>query len=172
MKTLSVLALLLASLGLAGLSSAALAESWLTYQNDRYGTTIDYPDSFKPEPPPDADDGRAFTSADGARFSVSASYGGIGSNLAEYRAFIIKNIAAGQAVTYQTSGKNWFVISGTKGSDIFYERHMLSHGGEMTEDFVISYPSAAKAAYDPIVARMAKSFRSGTGFQTSGGKTK
>jgi hypothetical protein len=49
---------------------------------------------------------------------------------------------------------------------------MLSHGGEMTEDFVISYPAAVKAAYDPIVARMAKSFRSGTGFQTSGGKTK
>jgi hypothetical protein len=172
MKTFSVLALLLAGFGFAGLSSAALAESWLTYQNDRYGTMIDYPDSFKPESPPDADDGRAFTSADGARFSVSASYGGIGSNLAEYRAFIIKNLPAGQVVTYQTSGKNWFVVSGTKGSDIFYERHMLSHGGEMTEDFVISYPAATKTAYDPIVARMAKSFRSGTGFQTSGGKTK
>jgi hypothetical protein len=172
MKTFSVLALVLANLGFAASCGAARADAWLTYQNDRYGTTIDYPDSFKPEPPPDADDGRAFTSADGARFSVSASYGGIDSNLAKYRAFIIKNLPAGEAVTYQTSGKNWFVISGTKGSDIFYERHMVSHGGEMTEDFVISYPAAAKAAYDPIVARMAKSFRSGTGFQTSGAKTR
>src|ERR1700761_6576839 len=104
MKAFSVLALLLASLWFAASCGAARAEAWLTYQNDRYGTTIDYPDSFKPEPPPDADDGRAFTRSDGARFSVSASYGGIDSNLAQYRAFIIKNLPAGEAVTYQTSG--------------------------------------------------------------------
>jgi hypothetical protein len=35
-----------------------------------------------------------------------------------------------------------------------------------TEDFVISYPAALKQTYDPIAARMAKSFRSGSGFQT------
>jgi hypothetical protein len=172
MRKRFALAALLAGFGVAALCSAARAENWLTYQNDRYGTTIDYPDVFKPEPPPDADDGRAFKSADGARFAVSASYGGIDSNLAAYRDSTIKHLAAGQVVTYQTSGSNWFVISGTKGSDIFYERHMLSHGGELTEDFVILYPAAAKTAYDPIVARMSKSFRSGSGFQTSGGKTK
>ena len=53
----------------------------------------------------------------------------------------------------------WFVISGTQGSDrIFYERHLLSHGGEMTEGLVMSYPAGLKQKYDPIVARMAKSF--------------
>jgi hypothetical protein len=36
----------------------------------------------------------------------------------------------------------------------------------MSEGFVMSYPPALKATYDPIVARMAKSFRSGSGFQT------
>ena len=55
-------------------ASAAKADDWLTYQNDRYGTTIDYPDLFKMQPPPDADDGRKFKSADGADFTVSASY--------------------------------------------------------------------------------------------------
>ena len=29
----------------------------------------------------------------------------------------------------------------------------------------MSYPAALKEIYDPIVARMAKSFRSGSGFQ-------
>jgi hypothetical protein len=38
--------------------------------NDRYGTTIDYPASFQPQPPPDNDDGRRFESADGADFAV------------------------------------------------------------------------------------------------------
>jgi len=36
----------------------------------------------------------------------------------------------------------------------------------MIEGLVISYPASLKATYDPIVARMAKSFRSGSGFQT------
>ena len=38
----------------------------------------------------------------------------------------------------------------------------------MTEGFVMSYPAARKQKYDPIVVRMAKSFRPGAGFQTSG----
>jgi hypothetical protein len=154
----------------AYVSAVCAADYWTTYINDRYGTTIDYPDSFKPEPPPDDDDGRAFKSSDGASFSVSASYGGIDSNLAAYRDFILGNEPKTATVSYQVQGKNWFVVSGTNGGDIFYERHLLSHGGEMTEDFVISYPAVLKQAYDPIVARMAKSFRSGSGFQTQKGK--
>lgn len=139
---------------------------WSTYRNDRYGTTIDYPDSFKMQPPPDNDDGRAFKSADGAGFSVSAAYNALDFDLAKYRAFILQNLDPGAVVTYQANGADWFVVSGTRGGDIFYERHLLSHGGEMTEDFVISYPAAAKQTYDPIVARMAKSLRSGKGFQS------
>jgi hypothetical protein len=169
-KQFSIVLVLLAAVGFAVAAAAARADTWLTYQNDRYGTTIDYPGIFKPEPLPDADDGRAFKSADGAKFSVSASYAGIDFTLATYRDFILKNLPAGETVTYQASGKTWFVISGTKVSDVFYERHMLSHGGEMTEDFVISYPAAGKPIYDPIAARMAKSFRSGEGFQTQKAK--
>jgi len=48
---------------------ARQADNWLTYQNDRYGTTIDYPDLFKMQRPPDSDDGREFKSADGADFT-------------------------------------------------------------------------------------------------------
>jgi hypothetical protein len=145
---------------------SADAGNWLTYQNDRYGTTIDYPDTFKPEPPPGSDDGREFKSADGADFSVSASYNAFDFDLPKYRDFIVKNLKASEVVTYQSRGENWFVLSGTKGADIFYERHILSYNMQMTEDFYISYPASLKQTYDPIVARMAKSFRSGKGFQT------
>jgi hypothetical protein len=157
-----------AVLGAIGLVFAAPAEAdqWRTYQNDRYGTTIDYPDQFKPEPPPGVDDGRTFISADGAQFSVYASYNAENFNLTAYQDFTLKNLDPGQAVTYKASGNNWFVISGTKGNDIFYERHLLSHSGQMTEGFSMAYPAAAKQIYDPIVARMAKSFRPGKGFQS------
>ena len=79
----------------------------------------------------------------------------------------MKDLASDTVITYRAHGSDWFVISGTKGSDrIFYERHLLSHDKEMTESFVASYPAGLKQKYDPIVARMSKSFRAGHGFQT------
>jgi hypothetical protein len=145
-------------------ATAAKADGWLTYQNDRYGTTIDYPDLFKMQPPPGSDDGREFKSSDGADFAVSASYFALDLTVAKYRDFIVNNLDRGSAVTYESRGKDWFVISGTVGDKIFYEKHRLSHG--MNEDFVMSYPASTKQAYDPIVARMATSFRSGKGYQS------
>jgi hypothetical protein len=140
---------------------------WLTYQNDRYGTTIDYPDFFKAEPPPDNDDGRRFKSADGAEFAVFASYGALDFDLAGYQKYILEKLGPGKAVTYQAHGEDWFVISGTEGDGIFYQRYMLSQGKAVgfVQGFVMSYPAARKETYDPIAARMAKSFRSGSGFQ-------
>jgi hypothetical protein len=144
-------------------ATAAKADGWLTYQNDRYGTTIDYPDLFK-MPPPGSDDGREFKSSDGADFTVSASYFALDLTVAKYRDFIVKNLDRGSAITYESRGKDWFVISGTVGDKSFYEKHRLSHG--MNEDFVMSYPASTKQTYDPLVARMAKSFRPGKGFQS------
>jgi serine/threonine-protein kinase len=152
--------------GLSVFVAPAKADKWLTYRNDRYGTTIDYPDQFKPEPPPDADDGRKFKDVQGAEFAVSASYNALDFDLAKYQDFVLKNLDPGEIVTYQAHGGNWFVVSGTKGDSIFYERHLLSHGGQMTEAFSITYPAAAKLSYDPLVARMAKSLRPGSGFQS------
>jgi len=149
-------------------AQTSAAPKWRTYQNDRYGTTINYPDSFKPEPPPDNDDGRRFKSADGAEFAVFASYGALDYDLAGYRKYILEQLGPGKAVTYQAHGDNWFVISGTEGDGIFYERYMLSRGKDadgFVEGFVMSYPAALAHTYDPIAARMAKSFRSGSGFQ-------
>jgi hypothetical protein len=153
---------LLAAMLLA--AGAAKADNRLTYQNDRCGTTIDYPDLFKMQPPPGSDDGREFKSSDGADFTVSASYFALDLTVAKYRDFIVKNLDRGSAITYESRGKDWFVISGTVGDKSFYEKHRLSHG--MNEDFVMSYPASTKQTYDPLVARMAKSFRPGKGFQS------
>ena len=102
--------------------------------------------------------GREFKAPDGGDFSVFASYNALDFDLAGFKAFTVKNLDAGEVITYQAQGDNWFVISGTHGDDIFYERHLLSHRGELTNGFVISYPARLKETYDPIVARMSKSF--------------
>jgi hypothetical protein len=147
----------------------AQGNTWRTYHNERYGTTIDYPDLFKAGPPPANNDGLAFKSPDGAEFSVFASYNALDFDLAGFRDFIVKNLNAGEVITYQARGDDWFVISGMKGGDrVFCERHLLSHGKQMTEGFVVSYPARLKQKYDPIVTRMSKSFRAGAGFQTPG----
>jgi hypothetical protein len=166
MKVLSIVVAAVLASGAIG----ALADDWRLYQNERYGTTIEYPPSFKPLPPPDAGDGRKFESADGGTFSVFASFNAEDYDLAKYRDFVLENLDAGSVVTYQANGSDWFVLSGTKGDDIFYEKRLLSHRGEMIEGLVISYPASLKATYDPIVAQMAKSFRPGNGFQTPRGK--
>jgi hypothetical protein len=147
-------------------AAVATADDWLTYHNDRYGTTIDYPAIFKMQPPPDSDDGRTFKTADGAEFTVAALYNALDFTRGTYRDFIVKNLDHGSVVTYEAHGGDWFVVSGTKGDDVFYEKHLLSHDGEMAEDFVLSYPASLRSTYDPIVARMAKSFRPGKGFQS------
>jgi hypothetical protein len=59
-------------------------------------------------------------------------------------------------------------MSGTNGNTLFYERHLLSHGGQTTDGFVMTYPAALKAKYDPIVSRMSRSFRTGVGSQIPG----
>jgi hypothetical protein len=110
--------LLVAILLVAG--AARAADGWLTYQNDRYGTTIDYPDLFKMQPPPDADDGRTFKSADDAKFTVSASYFAAtyfapDLTVAKYHDYIVKNLDRGSTITYERRGKDWFVIPGHEG---------------------------------------------------------
>jgi hypothetical protein len=164
-KLAFVVAVLGAALSPALLAISVAADNWLTYHNDRFGTTIDYPDRFKAEPEPANDDGRKFTSADGAEFVVYGSLNVDELNLAQFQDFALKNLDPGHVVTYNAHGENWFVISGTNGAKIFYERHLLSHRGELTENFSIEYPAAAKEDYDAIIARMAKSLRPGKGFQ-------
>jgi hypothetical protein len=171
MRRLCIVLAIFAAAAIVGAAApvAAVADGWRTYHNERYGTTIDYPDFFKAGPPPANNDGLAFKSPDGAEFSVFASYNALDFDLAGFRDFIVKNLNAGEVITYQARGDDWFVISGMKGGDrVFYERHLLSHGKQMTEGFVVSYPARLKQKYDPIVTRMSKSFRAGAGFQTPG----
>ena len=48
------------------------------------------------------------------------------------------------------------MLSGTRGSAIFYERHLLSHHNELINTLDMTYPARLKSAYDPIVTRMSK----------------
>jgi hypothetical protein len=156
---------LLLALSGSALSLPARAQAvWKTYRNDRFGTTIEYPsDKFRSLRPPDNNDGLAFEAADGGRFTVSAGRNINDDTLAQVEASYLTDREPGEKITYRDRGPNWFVLSGTRGGTIFYERHLLSHRNELLNNFDITYPARLKAAYDPIVARMSKSLRAGVG---------
>ena len=158
-------------LALAGLGSVAaapaLAQAWRTYTNPRFGTTIEYPDSFRPGRPPDNGAGLNFTGPDGATFSVFGSHNALDHDLPGLEASVREG-RAGQQITYDQRGANWVVISGQRGDTIFYERHQLSHGGRIVNGFVLQYPARLRSEYDPVVTRMSRSFRAGRGVDTEG----
>lgn len=138
---------------------SASAANWQTYRNARYGTTVEYPDVFKAEPPPANGDGRTFRSADGSEFSVFASINSQNFTVAAFKRFIVKNLDPADVITYQAHNSRGFVISGTSGPNIFYERHLISRDGQLTEGLIISYPARLKTTYDAIVTRMSRSFQ-------------
>ena len=146
---------------------AAAQKTWRTYRNERFGTSIDYPsDRFSPGAPRASGDGLRFAAADGAAFTVSAINNVLHQTLAAIENAVAKNLTGGERIARREHGPNWFAITGTRGNEIFYSRHLLSHRREIINDFEITYPTKLRRLYDPIVLRMANSLRAGAGIDT------
>ena len=57
-------------------------------------------------------------------------------------------------MTYVPRGRSWFVISGYRGDDIYYEKVMFSCAGSVVNVFAITYPQGLRHEYDRVVERM------------------
>lgn len=62
-------------------------------------------------------------------------------------------------ITYSARGRNWLVVSGYRGGDIFYEKYVFVRG--TVQGFSFRYSTAERAIYDPIVEAMENSFHPG-----------
>jgi hypothetical protein len=153
---------MLASMAILVAASAG-AETWRTYHNTRFGTTAEVPASWKMGPPPENNDGRAFSSPDG-RAAIIIS--GIFSVLSDKEEVAIHlGPGEGETITYKKQGSNWIVVSGIKGHKIFYRKSILSCRDTIWNDVSIEYyPAAEKEKYDPLVAHVAASLREGRGY--------
>ena len=56
-------------------------------------------------------------------------------------------------VTYKRDGETWLVLSGFKGSRIFYRKVMLACGGRAWHYLEFEYPGSEKRAFDAFVTR-------------------
>jgi hypothetical protein len=61
-------------------------------------------------------------------------------------------------VSYKKIGSDFYVVSGTRGTTIYYERCNFPND-DVLNCFYISYPAAEKTKWDPIVTRIGKSLR-------------
>ena len=141
------------ALGLA----VAQGVGFKTYCNERFGFCLEYPSTLRMQPPPENGDGRTFKSADG-RVEMRA-YGSLNALDATLEAAFGEAKRRGK-VTYSLLKSDFFVVSGTDRGNVFFEKTFLRSGTFTT--FVIAYPTALKGTYDPLVSRIAKSFKPGS----------
>jgi hypothetical protein len=148
-------------------ATAAVAQSgdWLTYRNARFGYMISYPiDLFEEEPANDSEDGRLVSSRDGkAKLLIGAFENEERVSLADYRTFLKDRNYPGATIDYAPVRDRWFVLSGVRDGTVFYERVTFTCGGRLINSWALLYPEADKKRFDPIVARLAKSYSAGAG---------
>ncbi|MEM8813148.1 MAG: hypothetical protein AAGF59_11070 [Pseudomonadota bacterium] len=157
----SFVSALAASAGLLVAVSGASAE-WKAAVDSQYGTRVAYPTHiFRPLPlEPDAMD-RRFESADGrAQMSIAAYAFPDAGDVHALKARLLEDPQYAN-LTYEAGGRSWFVLSGYRGSDIYYEKIMVTCGGDLVSAFGITYPVEDRHRYDWIVERVEDSFRPG-----------
>lgn len=132
------------------------SQEYFTYCNPRYGFCVDYPVGFQMETPPDNGDGSNLFDGNGFKMTVS----GI-NNVSEdtLESEIINQSRSFDEITYRKKGKNWFVLSGFKGSEVLYLKTFI--GTESINHLYIRYPAGHKAVYDGIVDKISHSYRPG-----------
>lgn len=128
------------------------------YFNAKYRYRIAYPEAvFTPQGESDAGDGQRFLAAGGrAQLVVYAAFNVLGTTLdGQFREALAQT---GRTVTYQILRKDWFVVSGLAGNDIFYRKTFLVNDTFYT--FELTYPKSLKATFDPLIAGILQSFAS------------
>lgn len=155
---------------LAAIPYAASAQSnqfsdWATIQNKRFGFQIAYPANiFFPAPTPSGNDGRVLKSKDGqAKLLVATFENSENLSLDGYRTFLLSDIYANTNLDYTPQKQRWFVLSGTRGDETFYERVTFSCGGKLINSWAMLYPTAQKRLYDRVVEAVSKTYTAGSG---------
>ena len=141
--------------------AARVSDDYRTYHNSRYDFSVSYPANiFTPQGESDNGDGQRFVSKDGrAEMTASAINNVLEETLADWYGEASRSTTEhpNRVATYKTMKANWFVVSGSEGERLFYQKTMLKNG--VFKTFRIEYDRALKRKYDLVTARMAVSFK-------------
>jgi curved DNA-binding protein CbpA len=141
---------------------------WATYRDAQFAFSLTYPsDVFTAEVAP-PDQPRVFLSHDGgARLVVTARAQTRGTVESQRRAIISERYADAK-FDYSPVRPSWFVLSGTKGREMFYEHVAFACGGRAVLSWRLTYLVAERGFYDRIVEAIHHSFRYPGGNQPCG----
>lgn len=160
-----LLLVLLFAIGFCAATSVAAQERWTTYINPRFGTSADYPINLFPlqDPPPENGDGQTFRTRDGrARLAIWGRRNAEGNSPQSY---VQSNVDL-NGVSYRRVTANFYVVSGTREGEIFYERCNFPTDRDGVIDCLnVTYPVGNKVALNPVVARLSQSLRAGRGIE-------
>jgi hypothetical protein len=94
-----------------------------------------------------------------AKLMVGAWNNEAGQTPSEFKQWLLANTGGYDAMTYVPRGRTWFVVSGYRGDDIYYEKVMFSCAGSVVNVLAITYPQSLRRQYDPVVEKVEDSFR-------------
>jgi hypothetical protein len=140
-------------------------DSWATVINERHGFAIAYPvDVFEQKEAPRTDEGGVFISKDGkAKLLVGAFENSDHQSLEDYRQFLMLAQYAGAKIDYAPIKDRWFVLSGEKNDETFYERVSFTCGGKLINSWAMLYPTSERKTYDRVVEAVARTYTPGAG---------
>lgn len=140
-------------------------DDWATVKNTRHGFTIAYPaDVFEQKSEPKTDEGRVLVSKDGkAKLLIGAFENSENISLSDYREFLLQGQWAGAVIDYAPVRNKWFVLSGLRNGEIFYERVSFTCGGTLINSWAMLYPEAERKIYDRVLTAIARTYLPGAG---------
>ena len=158
-------------LGLLVLVLTAIAENgaqahadWSTQQDPQFGFTYSYPAGLFVPTEGERPSFYYFRSQQtDAKFLVGAWNNEKASTPEGFKHWMLTHAEGYEDITYQPHGQSWFVLSGHRGDQIYYEKTIFACGGRVVNVFAIAYPEAERQRFDPVVERMEDSFKSGRG---------
>lgn len=137
------------------LSGAVQAMDWSRYVNARFGTSASVPAHFHPVSEAANGDGQVFIHPGGrGEIRIWGGYNVMSDDMAGYRQERIHYLAGdGAEITYSPKGRNWFVLSGYQGGEIFYLKVMHGAGcsAELVHHISFRYPERDRELWDEIV---------------------
>ncbi|MBX7243133.1 MAG: hypothetical protein K1X92_15420 [Bacteroidia bacterium] len=141
-------------------SAAQPPVTYTQYCNSRFGYCVEYPQGILyPQPESDNGDGRVFKNKKGEKILTVFGFNNI-DNLTIQQQFDIDlhEKTEERTITYQKSGKNFFVISGYENGKIFYQKTILQPDDTFSYAILL-YDETEKALYDPVATRVYKTFQ-------------
>ncbi|GEM_PF-3190832 len=134
------------------------AFQWNTYTIPNLGIQGCYPsDVLSEQSNPETNGSHKLFKGNGATLNVFGSTMEENASLkAEYSAALKSRSSGNGKVTYKVFKEDWFVLSGTDGNDIFYNKSQLF--GKVLGTWELKYDKSQKKIFDPLVKPLVTTF--------------